>query len=127
ALVAEEIIADKTAKVVTSGEKVKTKSGDLKRFLGLFIFVAIPLPFTGVWTGSAIGAFLDMKLYKSASSIALGNIAAALILTLLIKIIPLKYIDIILYAFLALVLFSVLFTLFVIVSKYRKRSVRETA
>ncbi len=122
AQVAEEIIDEKTKRVIESGEKVKTKNVDLKKFLGLLIFVGIPLPFTGAWTGSAIGAFLKMKIGKAAGAIALGNLVAALLLSLLILLVPVKYIDIILYAFLILVLFAVAFLLFSIISRYSRSS-----
>lgn len=52
-------------------------------FWGLFLFVAIPLPGTGAWTGSLIAAMLDMKLKKAFPSIALGVLGAAIIISIL--------------------------------------------
>ena len=51
-------------------------------FWGLFIFVAIPLPGTGAWTGALIAAMMDMKLSRAFPSIALGVLAAGVIVTL---------------------------------------------
>ncbi|MBQ3592908.1 MAG: small multi-drug export protein [Clostridia bacterium] len=48
-------------------------------FWGLFIFVAIPLPGTGAWTGALIAAMLDMRLKKAMPSIALGVLTAGII------------------------------------------------
>ena len=48
-------------------------------FWGLFIFVAIPLPGTGTWTGALIAAMLDMRLKKAFPAIALGVLAAGII------------------------------------------------
>lgn len=48
-------------------------------FWGLFIFVAIPLPGTGAWTGALIAAMLDMRLKKAFPSIALGVLTAGII------------------------------------------------
>lgn len=48
--------------------------------LGLFIFVAVPLPTTGVWTGSAIASFLDIRIKHAFPVIALGNLVAGLII-----------------------------------------------
>lgn len=59
------------------GEKVDTGS-----LLGLFLFVAVPLPGTGVWTGSAIATLLNMKKSHAMAAIFLGNVAACLIMTL---------------------------------------------
>lgn len=51
-------------------------------FWGLFVFVAIPLPGTGAWTGALIAAMLDMRLKRAFPSIALGVLAAGVIVTL---------------------------------------------
>lgn len=50
---------------------------------GLFVFVAIPLPMTGVWTGTAIAVFLNMKFKDSFLPLVLGNLVAGTIITLL--------------------------------------------
>lgn len=72
-------IADKIMlRTIQKSEKVKKY-----RTLGLFIFVAIPLPTTGVWTGSAIAALLDMRIRNALISIILGNCCAAAIMLLL--------------------------------------------
>lgn len=53
------------------------------QYLGLFLFVAVPLPGTGAWTGSMAAAFLDMPLRRALPSIVLGVISAGLIMTAL--------------------------------------------
>lgn len=100
----EETLNDR-AESVQVDEKKAAKgrlSVDLKKFWALFIFVAIPLPMTGAWTGSAIGGILDFKVWKAALAVFLGNIVAASILTLLVAFIPTKYIDFVLYGFVIL-------------------------
>ncbi|MDI9506119.1 MAG: COG2426 family protein [Candidatus Excrementavichristensenella sp.] len=59
------------------GEKV-----DAKGLLGLYLFVAVPLPGTGVWTGSAVATVLNMKKSHAMIAIVLGNMTACLIMTL---------------------------------------------
>ena len=49
--------------------------------LGLFLFVAIPLPGTGAWSGALIAALLNMRLKNSFPPIALGVLAADVIMT----------------------------------------------
>ena len=49
--------------------------------LGLLIFVAIPLPGTGAWTGALVAALLDMRMRKAVPSILLGVLIAAGIMT----------------------------------------------
>ena len=52
------------------------------KYLGLCIFVAIPLPGTGAWTGALIAALLDMPLRRAVPAIFLGVVIAGLIMTL---------------------------------------------
>ena len=61
----------------------KSKEVDTKGLLGLFLFVAIPLPGTGVWTGTAIATLLEMNRKQAGIVIVLGNMVACLIMTLL--------------------------------------------
>ena len=44
--------------------------------IGLYIFVALPLPGTGAWTGSAIATLFKMNRPKAALAIFLGNVTA---------------------------------------------------
>ena len=50
-------------------------------FWGLFLFVAIPLPGTGAWTGSLIAAMMDMKVKEAFPSILLGVVTAGVIIS----------------------------------------------
>ena len=52
-------------------------------FWGLWIFVAIPLPGTGAWTGALIAITLNLKLKESLPAIILGVLSAGGIVTLL--------------------------------------------
>ena len=51
-------------------------------FLGVCLFVAIPLPITGAWTGSLVAAVIDMKFWKALLSCFLGVLIAGVIMTL---------------------------------------------
>lgn len=53
-------------------------------YLGLILFVAIPLPFTGAWTGSLIAYLFDLKFSKSLLTIFIGVIIAASVMIFLI-------------------------------------------
>lgn len=52
-------------------------------FVGLMLFVAIPLPGTGAWTGSVIAALLNMRFKHTLPTIFLGVVIAAVIVTLI--------------------------------------------
>ncbi|MCK5300484.1 MAG: small multi-drug export protein [Thermoplasmatales archaeon] len=51
--------------------------------LGLLLFVAIPLPFTGAWTGSLIAYLFDLNFYRSLLIIFLGIIISVSIMIVL--------------------------------------------
>ena len=53
------------------------------RLLGLTLFVAIPLPGTGAWTGALVAAFLDIRLRHALPAITLGVLIAGSIVTLM--------------------------------------------
>jgi len=57
----------------------------IKRYehIGLLLFVAIPLPFTGAWTGALIAYLFDLNFKKSLITIFIGVIIAAIITTIL--------------------------------------------
>ena len=53
------------------------------RLWGLFIFVAIPLPGTGAWTGALVADLLDIRIKHSLPVIALGVLVAGFIVSCL--------------------------------------------
>ena len=64
---------------VTRMEQRALKKSDTvrrARFWGLFIFVAIPLPGTGAWTGTLAGSILDMK-FKDVVKACMGGVLLA--------------------------------------------------
>lgn len=52
------------------------------QFVALLIFVGIPLPGTGAWTGSLIAAILGMRMRRSLPAVFLGVLLAGAIMTL---------------------------------------------
>lgn len=58
------------------------KSDQIKRyeFLGLLLFVGIPLPGTGAWTGSLIASLLEVDIKKSSIAIFCGLVMATVIM-----------------------------------------------
>ena len=61
----------------------KTDTVKKYAFWGLFLFVAIPLPGTGAWTGALIAAMLEMRVKDAFPAIALGVLTAGAIITFL--------------------------------------------
>lgn len=60
---------------------LKGKKVNKYKYLGLMLFVGIPLPGTGAWTGALAAAFLDMPLRKAMPSIIAGVVLAGCIMT----------------------------------------------
>lgn len=59
-----------------------------KKVLAVFAFVSIPLPFTGVWTGTCIAVFIGLDYFTTCVIVILGNIVAGVILALMLQFFP---------------------------------------
>ena len=66
-------------KVEKNREKIEKYS-----FWGLCLFIAIPLPVTGAWTGSLVAAVIGMKPWKAFLSALLGVLIAGAVVTLIV-------------------------------------------
>ena len=74
-----------TEKIVTKLEnRAMNKSEAIKNgeFLGLMLFVGIPLPGTGAWTGSLVAALLDIDFKKALVAEILGILIATVIMSI---------------------------------------------
>ena len=78
----ETVLKNKAIKVSKATENADEKKDKILA-LALFIFVAIPFPVTGIWTGTAIAVFLQMKFSKCFLPLVLGNLVAGILITLL--------------------------------------------
>lgn len=64
------------------GQKLQKKAGKGGLFIALLLFVGIPLPGTGAWTGTLAASLLDMDFKKSTISVMAGVILAGIIMGL---------------------------------------------
>lgn len=65
------------------GKKALLEKSDKGIYIALLLFVGIPLPGTGAWTGSLAASFLDLDFKKSCVAVCLGVILAGIIMGLL--------------------------------------------
>ena len=65
-----------------AGQKLVKKTGRKGLFLALLLFVGIPIPGTGAWTGTLGASFLDMGFKSTVLAVVLGVILAGLIMAL---------------------------------------------
>ena len=68
--------------VYSNAEKNRAKI-EKYSFWGVALFVGIPLPMTGAWTGSLVAAFIDMKFFKAVLSALVGVLVAGLVMSLI--------------------------------------------
>jgi len=69
------------------GEKLKESAGNKGIFWALLIFVGIPLPGTGAWTGTLAASFLNLDFKTSIFAVTLGVLLAGIIMSLGSKIV----------------------------------------
>ena len=95
-------------------KKTEGKAEDVKLkmlTIGLFIFVAIPFPVTGVWTGTAIAVFLNLSFKHSFLPLIIGNLVAGILITIMTLIFK-QYVDIIIITLFIIAL--LMLTLFIV-------------
>lgn len=64
----------------SGGEKLSKAAGDKGVFFALLLFVGIPLPGTGAWTGTLAASILDWDFKRSVTAVMLGVILAGIIM-----------------------------------------------
>jgi uncharacterized membrane protein len=74
----------KMAKWIIAKGMKKTTNITRYEFWGLFLFVAIPLPGTGVWTGCLAASLIGLDFKRSMVSVVLGSTVAGIIVTALV-------------------------------------------
>jgi len=71
-------------------KKVQKGSKQLEKYkeIGLITFVGIPLPTTGLWTGTAVAAFMGLDFKKSMVCVFLGGIISAALIAIFSVVAP---------------------------------------
>ena len=67
------------------GQKLKATAGRGGLFLALMLFVGIPLPGTGAWTGTLAASFLNMGIKSTSAAVSLGVVIAGIIMGIVTK------------------------------------------
>ena len=65
-----------------AGQKLAKSAGQKGLFLSLMLFVAIPIPGTGAWTGTLAASFLKMGIKSTALAVSLGVVLAGIIMAI---------------------------------------------
>ena len=64
----------------TGGQRLIQRAGRGGLFLALMLFVGIPIPGTGAWTGTLAASFLNMGIKSTAAAVSLGVVMAGIIM-----------------------------------------------
>ena len=62
------------------GQKLRSRAGRGGLFIALLLFVGIPLPGTGAWTGTLAASFLNMGIKSTSLAVSLGVVLAGIIM-----------------------------------------------
>ena len=114
-------------KLEGDAHKTKSTKKTIIKWLGVFGFVAIPLPLTGVWTGTCVAVAIGLNFWQTCTSIIFGNIVAGLIIMFVCSIFP-EIITILSIIFLAIVLCIIIWVIIQIIinSTKQKKDVKTT-
>lgn len=103
------------------GIKIENKDSTFKKYLSLTGFVAVPLPLTGVWTGSLIAGFSNLKFKYSILSIIIGALISSSIITIICSIFSNSIGYILIFSLLVIIVFLFI-DLFISLFKNKKES-----
>lgn len=93
------------AKYGTKSNSLDRKYNNFQKYLALTAFLAVPLPLTGVWSGSIIAGLTNMKIKYAFLSIFIGNIISAGVVTLICLIFKNSISYILIFSILIIIIF----------------------
>ncbi len=101
-------------------EKLSSKSKTFYKLSTLALFVAVPLPLTGVYTGSLIAGLSNLKIYQAFIAIAVGEFISCLAITLLCVLFEDSTFLILIASLIILAIFIIFDLIFMLVKNKRK-------
>ena len=111
-------IEDKTE--IESEKIKKTNKKFWLKFLSVVLFVAVPIPLTGVWTGTCIAVAIGLSFTNTLISVFVGNFIAGTIVSLLTKIFGSSVVFVCMIAIVAIILIYLITTLIIKKIKNKK-------
>lgn len=94
--------------------KTKDEKSNVKKVwakaLFIFTFVAIPLPLTGVWTGTCVAVAIGLNFWQTCLSCILGNMVAGLIIVTVCSVFP-RFTTILFLIFLAVIVIAIVYAI----------------
>ena len=103
-------------------EALSSKSKTFYKLSSLALFVAVPLPLTGVYSGSLIAGLSNLKIYQAFIAIAIGEFISCLAITLLCVLFENSTLLILLASLIILAIFIVFDIVFMLIKRQKKAS-----
>jgi len=101
----QKVLQDKGHMIFATGRHAKAK-----KWWFLFVFTAIPIPLSGVWTAAILGVIIGAPLVVSLSAIILGSLVSVVLVSLFCTILS-GYVDILLVALIIICTLTVIYYL----------------
>ena len=83
------------------------KTNNFKKYLSLACFVAVPLPLTGVWSGSLIAGLSNLNIHYAFLAILIGALISSLSITILCSIFSNSIMNILMISLIIIILFLI--------------------
>lgn len=104
-------------------QNIQNRAGELKKYMALTAFVSVPLPLTGVWTGSLIAGLTNLNIHYSFLAISVGTFISSFSITLLCSVFKNSIMYILIISLIILIIFllgDLLFSIFNLKRKSKK-------
>ena len=76
----EDKVSNRASKINNGIRSNSVLKQNILKMLAVFAFVAVPLPLTGVWTGTCIGVALGLKTWQTILAVIGGNVVASVLI-----------------------------------------------
>lgn len=106
----------------TKSAFIENKKSNFKKYLALAGFVAVPLPLTGVWTGSLIAGLSNLNLKYAFITISIGTLISTSAITLLCALFENSISYILIISLIIIIAFLFVDLFISIIRKYKKSS-----
>jgi len=108
-----------------SKENVSKRKKIFLKYIAVFLFVAIPVPGTGVYTGTVLAIFIGLNFLETLLIVTLGNIIAGIIIMFICSIFP-NLTTILIYVFVILIILYLIYRIIVhCINKKREKKITE--
>ena len=118
------LINKKFSRYYISANKINSEQSNFKKYLSLACFVSVPLPLTGVWSGSLIAGLTNLNIGYCFLSISIGSFISCIIITLLCTLVNTSSMTILIASLILIITFLLLEAIHSFVSPIFKKNIK---